>query len=124
MRASCVCECAASACYWWCTSVEIRKVIINLVRFVNRVFGANNSSANRKEEGQLFHYGCPALDVNENRDVAIVYTRTNSNTFPQMRYSAYLYDEVCFCQTPLVSLSGYTGSISNNSSIVPKGINI
>jgi hypothetical protein len=59
--------------------------------FINRIFGANNPLEDPPET--RLSYGWPCMEVNKNGDMAIVYTRTGTTRYPEMRYSAYLAAE-------------------------------
>ena len=59
--------------------------------FINRIFGGNNPLEDPPET--RLSYGWPAMEVNKNGDMAIVYTRTGTTRYPEMRYSAYLAAE-------------------------------
>jgi hypothetical protein len=59
--------------------------------FINRIFGANNPLEDSPKT--RMYYGWPAIEVNKNGDMAIVYTRTGDLIYPQMRYTARLAAE-------------------------------
>jgi hypothetical protein len=59
--------------------------------FINRTFGANNALEDSPKT--RMYYGWPAVEVNKNGDMAIVYTRTGDLIYPEMRYTAYLANE-------------------------------
>jgi hypothetical protein len=54
--------------------------------FIDRVFGMNNVFDDNPEIDHRY-YGWPALEVNKNHDMVVVYARTGETIFPQVRFS-------------------------------------
>ncbi len=59
--------------------------------FIDRPFGGSSSIDD--PAGSRMYYAWPALEVNKFGHIVIVYTRTGSTIFPQVRVSAYLANE-------------------------------
>src|SRR5215831_14641387 len=59
--------------------------------FINRTFGANNPIEDSPTT--RMYYGWPAVEVNAHGHMAIVYSRTGTTIYPEMRYSAFLSTE-------------------------------
>lgn len=78
---------------------SVRFVRLNVANYPNivasgridRVFGANNAISDAPNDHM--YYGWPALEVNRAGDVVIVYARSGTRLFPEVRYSAYLFTE-------------------------------
>jgi hypothetical protein len=61
--------------------------------WINRVFGMNNIFDDDLKLKPHMYYGWPAIEVNQNGDMIIVYARTGTTIYPQARFSAYYNTE-------------------------------
>ncbi len=59
--------------------------------FINRVFGKNSGTDDQPAD--RVHYGWPAVEVNSAKTMVVVYARTGSKIFPEVRFSAYYDNE-------------------------------
>lgn len=62
---------------------------ITSVEFIDRVFGWRNPIDDPPSE--MASYGLPAVEVNKDGDMAIVYVRSSADMYPQARYSVYFH---------------------------------
>lgn len=60
--------------------------------YINRVFGKNNIYDD-KTGAEHMYYGWPAVEVNRNGDMVIIYARIGSTIYPQVRFSVYYHNE-------------------------------
>ena len=59
--------------------------------FIDRPFGARNDLDD--PPGAYFYYGWPAVEVNRYGDMVVVYTRSGSSVFPEVRFSVHYATE-------------------------------
>jgi hypothetical protein len=59
--------------------------------FISRIFGGANPLEDN--EGSYFYYSWPAVEVNKNGDMVLVYARTGQTIYPEVRFSVYLHNE-------------------------------
>ncbi len=60
--------------------------------YINRVFGMNNIIDDQPKVDRMF-YGWPAVEVNRNADMVVVYARSGTSIYPEVRFSAYYHGE-------------------------------
>jgi hypothetical protein len=60
--------------------------------YIDRVFGMNNIYDDNTRVDHMF-YGWPALEVNDNGDMVIVYARSGKTIYPEVRFSTYYDNE-------------------------------
>jgi hypothetical protein len=85
--------------------------------FINRIFGANNPIEDDRKT--RMYYGWPAIEVNKDGNMAIVYTRTGTTIFPEMRYSSYYNAENDIRPSRIVKAGekDYFQSLSTNTTL-------
>ncbi len=58
--------------------------------YINRRFGKNGVGDQPNDQ---VYYGWPAIEVNKNKDMVIVYARSGMTLFPEVRYSTFFDKE-------------------------------
>jgi hypothetical protein len=96
-RSGSICVAMSDAVDWFndgqlLTSVRVASVPIEFGSLqtrtsIDRVFGKNNVFDDKPSD--RYYYGYPALDVNKNGDIVVVYSRSGTEGYPQARYSAW-----------------------------------
>lgn len=87
--------------------------------FINRIFGANNPIEDLPKT--RMYYGWPAVEVNKDGNMAIVYTRSGITIYPEMRYSAYYTNEQDIRPSRLVKGGEAPYTRDSNPAILPWG---
>jgi hypothetical protein len=59
--------------------------------FIDRTFGSNNGFEDPPES--RFYYAWPAVEVNSNGDMVVIYARSGDTIFPEARYTVRLADD-------------------------------
>jgi hypothetical protein len=87
--------------------------------FINRIFGANNPIEDLPKTHM--YYGWPAVEVNKDGNMAIVYTRSGTTIYPEMRYSAYYSGEQDIRPSRLVKSGEASYTRNSNPQILAWG---
>jgi hypothetical protein len=85
--------------------------------FINRIFGANNPIEDDRKT--RMYYGWPAIEVNKDGNMGIVYTRTGTTIYPEMRYSSYFAAENDIRPSRIIKAGekSYSQTLSGNTTL-------